>query len=67
MVSGFHIEYSGMKFGMFYVAEFLHAFTIGVLTAILFMGGWRGPFANDVPFLGFVYLMAKEHGRPTWC
>jgi len=60
LVSGFHIEYSGMKFGMFYVAEFLHAFTIGVLTAILFMGGWRGPFAEDVPLLGFVYLMIKS-------
>jgi len=59
LVSGFHIEYSGMKFGMFYVAEFLHAFTVSVLAAILFMGGWRGPFAHDVPILGFVYLMVK--------
>ncbi len=59
LVSGFHIEYSGMKFGMFYVAEFLHAFTAGVLTAILFLGGWRGPFAEDVPVLGFFYLMIK--------
>jgi NADH-quinone oxidoreductase subunit H len=59
LVSGFHIEYSGMKFGMFYVAEFLHAFTAGVLTAILFLGGWRGPFAEDVPLLGFFYLMIK--------
>ncbi len=60
LVSGFHIEYSGMKFGMFYVAEFLHAFTVGVLTAILFLGGWRGPFAEDVAILGFFYLMIKS-------
>jgi NADH-quinone oxidoreductase subunit H len=60
LVSGFHIEYSGMKFGMFYVAEFLHAFTIGVLTAILFLGGWKGPFAEDVAVLGFFYLMIKS-------
>lgn len=59
LVSGFHIEYSGIKFGMFYVAEFLHAFTAGVLAAILFLGGWRGPFAEDVPLLGFFYLMIK--------
>ncbi|HVO69210.1 MAG TPA: complex I subunit 1 family protein, partial [Aggregatilineaceae bacterium] len=59
LVSGFNIEYSGMKFGMFYVAEFLHAFTAGVLTAILFLGGWRGPFAEDAPILGFIYLMIK--------
>jgi NADH-quinone oxidoreductase subunit H len=44
IVAGFHIEYSGMKFGLFMVSEFLHAFTLGVLTAILFMGGWRIPF-----------------------
>jgi NADH-quinone oxidoreductase subunit H len=60
LVSGFHIEYAGMKFGMFYVAEFLHAFTAGVVTAILFLGGWKGPFARDVPFLGFIYLMIKS-------
>ncbi len=60
LVSGFHIEYSGMKFGMFYVAEFLHAFTLGVLAALLFMGGWRGPFAEDIIPLGFVYLLIKS-------
>lgn len=60
LVSGFHIEYSGMKFGMFYVAEFLHAFTVGVLTAILFLGGWKGPFAEDVAILGFFYLLIKS-------
>jgi NADH-quinone oxidoreductase subunit H len=60
LVSGFHIEYSGMKFGMFYVAEFLHAFTVGVLAAILFLGGWRGPFAEDVAILGFFYLLIKS-------
>ena len=60
LVAGFHIEYSGMKFGMFYVAEFLHAFTTGVLAAIFFLGGWRGPFAEDWPVLGFIYLMIKS-------
>jgi len=60
LVSGFHIEYSGMKFGLFYVAEFLHAFTLGVLVALLFLGGWRGPFAEDIIPLGFVYLLIKS-------
>ena len=59
IVAGFHIEYSGMKFGMFFVAEFLHAFTVGALTAILFLGGWRGPWAEQVPLLGVVYFMLK--------
>jgi NADH-quinone oxidoreductase subunit H len=59
IVAGFHTEYTGMKFGMFFAAEFLHAFTIGVLTAILFLGGWRGPGADQFPLLGVVYLMGK--------
>jgi NADH-quinone oxidoreductase subunit H len=63
LVAGFHTEYSGMKFGMFMVTEFLHAFTISVLTAILFLGGWRIPFvpAGSTPaLLGFVSLMVKS-------
>jgi NADH-quinone oxidoreductase subunit H len=59
IVAGFHIEYTGMKFGMFFVAEFLHAFTVGALTAVLFLGGWRGPWAEQVPLLGVVYFMLK--------
>lgn len=59
IVAGYHTEYSGMKFGMFFAAEFLHAFTVGVLTAILFLGGWRGPGAEQFPLLGMLYLMAK--------
>lgn len=60
IVAGYHTEYAGMKFGMFFAAEFLHAFTIGVLFAILFMGGWRGPGAEQYPLLGMIYLMAKS-------
>ncbi|GAP05813.1 NADH dehydrogenase subunit H [Anaerolinea thermolimosa] len=59
IVAGFNIEYSGLKFGMFYVAEFLHAFTVSLLFATLFLGGWRGPLAEQVPLLGFVYLVVK--------
>ncbi|MFC1997250.1 NADH-quinone oxidoreductase subunit NuoH [Chloroflexota bacterium] len=59
IVAGFHIEYSGMKFGMFYVGEFLHVFTIGALIATFFLGGWRGPGVEAVPILGFVYFYLK--------
>jgi NADH-quinone oxidoreductase subunit H len=59
IVAGYHTEYTGMKFGLFFAAEFLHAFTVGVLFAILFLGGWRGPGAEQLPILGVVYLMAK--------
>lgn len=59
LVSGFNIEYSGLKFGFFYVADFLHAFTIALLFATLFLGGWRGPGVVQYPLLGFLYLMVK--------
>jgi NADH-quinone oxidoreductase subunit H len=60
IVAGYHTEYTGMKFGLFFAAEFLHAFTVGVLFAILFLGGWRGPGAEQFRLLGVVYLMAKS-------
>ncbi len=59
IVAGFNVEYSGLKFGMFYVGEFLHAFTVSLLFAIVFLGGWRGPFVDQVPVLGVVWLIVK--------
>jgi NADH-quinone oxidoreductase subunit H len=59
IVAGFHIEYTGMKFGMFYAAELLHALTVGALFATLFLGGWRGPYADQFPILGVFYLFLK--------
>jgi NADH-quinone oxidoreductase subunit H len=59
IVAGFNIEYSGLKFGMFFVAEFMHAFTISLLFAVIFLGGWRGPGAEQYPILGFVYFVIK--------
>jgi hypothetical protein len=58
LVAGFNIEYSGMKFGMFFAAEFLHVFTNGVLLAILFMGGWYFP-GWELPLIGFFWLGVK--------
>ncbi len=59
LVAGYHTEYSGMKFGMFYVAEFLHQYTVGALITIFFLGGWGGPLAIRWPILGFVYFHFK--------
>jgi NADH-quinone oxidoreductase subunit H len=59
IVAGFHIEYTGMKFGLFYAGELLHALTVSALIATLFLGGWRGPFVDQVPILGPVYLFVK--------
>lgn len=43
LVAGFHTEYSGMKFGMFFVGEYLGVTLVSALIAILFFGGWLGP------------------------
>jgi NADH-quinone oxidoreductase subunit H len=59
IVAGFNIEYSGLKFGFFYVAEFMHAFTVSMLFAVFFLGGWQGPWAEAYPILGFVYFGIK--------
>jgi NADH-quinone oxidoreductase subunit H len=60
IATGYVIEYSGMKFGLFYAGELLHALTVGAIFSTLFLGGWRGPFADQVPFLGVLYLFAKS-------
>jgi len=60
LVSGYNIEYSGMKFGMFYAGELLHAFTFGGFWAIMFFGGYRF-FGLELvsPFLAIVILVFK--------
>lgn len=44
LIAGFHSEYSGMKFGMFFVGEYLGLTLISALLTVLFFGGWLGPF-----------------------
>ena len=52
IVAGFHTEYSGMKFAMFYLVEYAEAVAISAIITTLFLGGWRGPFLP--PWLWFV-------------
>ena len=60
LVAGFNIEYSGMKFGMFYAGELLHAFTFGGFWSILFFGGYRFFGLEQVsPFLAILILVIK--------
>lgn len=59
IVAGFHIEYTGMKFGLFYAGELLHALTVGGIFSTLFLGGWRGPGAETYPILGIFWFFLK--------
>jgi NADH-quinone oxidoreductase subunit H len=60
LVSGYNIEYSGMKFGMFYAGELLHAFTFGGFWAIMFFGGYRFFGLEQVsPFLAIAVILFK--------
>lgn len=66
IVAGFHVEYSGIGFALFFLSEYASMILISAALAILFMGGWLSPF-EGIPFLnsifyvvpGFVWLMLK--------
>mgnify|MGYP000510090776 FL=1 len=67
LVAGYHTEYSGFRFAMFYMAEYMNMITVSALAATLFLGGWWGPFLPGphwlvlkmIAFLfGFVWVRA---------
>jgi NADH-quinone oxidoreductase subunit H len=74
IVAGFHSEYSGMKFGMFFVGEYLGVTLISALIAILFFGGWLGPVLPPVVwfllktffFICFFILLRASLPRPRF-
>ncbi|MDP3789566.1 MAG: NADH-quinone oxidoreductase subunit NuoH [Candidatus Omnitrophota bacterium] len=56
LVAGFHTEYSGMKFAMFFIGEYTNLFIIAAIATTLFFGGWHGPFLPPV-----VWFLAKTY------
>ncbi|MCL5987169.1 MAG: NADH-quinone oxidoreductase subunit NuoH [Actinobacteria bacterium] len=58
LVSGFNTEYSAIRWGMFFLAEFFNVFVVSALGAIVFLGGWNPIF---IPLPGFVWLIIKSY------
>jgi NADH-quinone oxidoreductase subunit H len=63
IIAGFHVEYSGMKFALFFIGEYMHLFAAAGIGTTLFLGGWRGPGAGEASILGallgFLYFVIK--------
>ncbi len=59
LTAGYHSEYSGMKFALFFMAEYQKMIVICAIAATLYFGGFLGPFVDKYPLLGPVYLLIK--------
>jgi NADH-quinone oxidoreductase subunit H len=64
IVAGYHIEYSGMKFAMFYLGEYGHALAYACIITTLFLAGWQGPFLP--PIIWFVIKVFAVFGLIVW-
>ncbi len=60
LVAGYHTEYSGIKFAMFFLAEYAHMVTVSAVGVTLFLGGWHGPMFDVLPWLWpFLWFLVK--------
>jgi NADH-quinone oxidoreductase subunit H len=59
LTAGYHTEYSGMKFSLFFMGEYMKMIAVSAIFATLFLGGFLGPFVDQLPWLGPIYLALK--------
>ncbi len=61
LVAGFHTEYSGMGFGLFFLAEYTNMFIVSAVATSLFFGGWQGPFGISLGIPGIIWFLIKTY------
>ncbi len=61
LVAGFHTEYSGMGFGLFFLAEYTNMFIVSAVATSLFFGGWNGPFGISLGIPGVFWFLFKTY------
>jgi NADH-quinone oxidoreductase subunit H len=60
LVAGFHTEYSGLRFGLFFIAEYVNMLTVSCIASLLFLGGWNAPVGlGGLPIPGIVWFIIK--------
>jgi NADH-quinone oxidoreductase subunit H len=59
LTAGFSTEYNGIKFALFFMAEYINMINASALCTTLFLGGWQGPFVDQVPILSVFYFATK--------
>ncbi|MDH4070740.1 MAG: NADH-quinone oxidoreductase subunit NuoH [Ignavibacteria bacterium] len=64
LVAGYHTEYGGMKFALFFLAEYANMFAVSIIAATVFLGGWNSPFGEALsgPLWGVFWVLSKSMG-----